>query len=174
VLRIHIIYSFIFHYYKSNFMITKQGSLFAKLLFGVFVSITFIACSSVDAPAKTTFNLSGTATGAQEVPAFSTTATGTVGGTYDISTHLLTYTVSWTGLSGTANAAHFHGPADPGVNAPVLIPITITNNAATGTGSGSVTIADSVANFFLNGKMYFNVHTTLKPGGEIRAQVALQ
>lgn len=150
---------------------------FGVLLLAGMVAGSFSSCDNKDdTPEKTTFTLNaGTATGAQESPAVTTGATGTVSGTYDKNTHVLTYTASWTGLTGPATASHFHGPADPGVNAAVLVPITITNTAANGgTASFTATLPDSVATFFMNGKMYFNVHTATNKGGEIRTQVSLQ
>jgi hypothetical protein len=118
-----------------------------------------------------TYTVSGNATGAQENPPFTTAASGTFTGTYDANTNTLQYNITWTGLSGTANAMHLHGPAAVGVNAGIMVHLTITNNAATGTGSGTVTIVDSVENHLLNGNVYYNIHTTLRPGGEIRGQL---
>jgi hypothetical protein len=119
-----------------------------------------------------TYTISGNASGAQEVPAVTTTATGALSGTYNARTNTLDYNISWTGLSGVASAAHFHGPAAAGVSADVLVPITITTNGVAGTATGSVVIVDSVENALLDGKVYYNIHTVAHPLGEIRGQVA--
>ncbi len=63
---------------------------------------------------------------------------------------------------------HFHGPADSGVNAGVLIPIPITTNEASGSTSGTAILADSTENYLLEGKLYYNAHTDSFPTGEIR------
>lgn len=118
------------------------------------------------------YNLSGTASGAQEVPAVTTTGTGTLTGEYDGDDNKLEYKIEWQNLSGTVTQAHIHGPALPGVNGGVLIPLTIVTNGISGKLEGEVSLPDSVENFLLQGKLYYNLHTTLNPSGEIRGQVS--
>jgi hypothetical protein len=117
------------------------------------------------------YTISGNGSSAQEVPTNTSTATGSITGAYNDETNILTWSITWTGLTGTANAAHFHGPALAGVNAGVIIPFTIANNAAAGNLSGTATLTDAQEVDFLAGKWYWNVHTTANPGGEIRGQV---
>ncbi len=80
----------------------------------------------------------------------------------------ITWTVTYSGLSGPAKAAHFHGPAPAGKAAGVVVPITgdlsspITGRAALNDGQ----IGDLRA-----GQWYVNIHTEKVPGGEIRGQV---
>ena len=120
------------------------------------------------------FQLSGDASGAQEVPAVNTPATGTLSGSYDPATKSLIYTVTWTGLSGEATVAHFHGPADPGVSAPPMQDINITMNGTSGSGMDTVTASTDVHAALVAGKVYYNVHTAEYPDGEIRGQVILK
>ena len=87
--------------------------------------------------------------------------------TYDTATKQLTWKVTYSGLTGAATMAHFHGPAEAGKNAPVVVPIP---NAASGA-DGSATLTDAQAADFLAGKYYINVHTDANKGGEIRGQV---
>src|SRR5271169_4163650 len=61
--------------------------------------------------------------GSTEVPPNQTTGSGTITATYDTSTKQLTWNGSYSGLTGTATAAHFHGPAEPSKNAGVAVPI---------------------------------------------------
>jgi hypothetical protein len=68
-------------------------------------------------------NLKATLSGAQEMPAVATAGTGSGTLTYDPSTKRLNWTVTYSGLSGPAAAAHFHGPAASGANAGVVVPI---------------------------------------------------
>ena len=63
--------------------------------------------------------------------------------------------------------AHFHGPAEPGKNAGVAVPIT----PATSGSEGSATLTDAQTADLLAGKYYVNVHTEANKGGEIRGQV---
>ncbi len=147
---------------KANF----KKLLVMPLAVGIFLS-------SCDKDNNSQLNLSGLATGDQEVPPVVTRAAGGVTGTYDEKTHTLTYKVTWDALTSPAVGAHFHGPADRGQVAKVLIPINISNEAS-GLATGSVILADSVANFFKSGKMYYNVHSAQYPNGEIRAQVTMR
>ena len=60
-------------------------------------------------------------TGAQQVPPVDTPAKGSADLTYDPATRMLTWTVTYSGLSAPATMAHFHGPAAAGKNGPVAI-----------------------------------------------------
>ncbi|WP_131196319.1 CHRD domain-containing protein [Lichenihabitans psoromatis] len=94
--------------------------------------------------------------------------TGTVAATFDTTSMKLSYKVDYQGLTGTATAAHFHGPAAVGANAGVMVPVAI------GSGSpieGSATLTADQAKALEDGKMYFNIHTEANKGGEIRGQV---
>ena len=106
-------------------------------------------------------------TGAQEVPANTTAGKGEATVTLDTTAKTITYNVTYSGLTGPAGAAHIHGPAAPGTNAPVLFPFA--NPASPITGTAPITdaqIADLTA-----GKYYVNVHTAANKGGEIRGQL---
>ncbi|MET0657012.1 MAG: CHRD domain-containing protein [Steroidobacteraceae bacterium] len=95
-------------------------------------------------------------------------ATGKLNGTFDTQTRELSYKVEYSGLSGPAMAAHFHGPAEPGKDAGVAVPVTgelkspITSKA---------TLTDAQAADLLAGKYYLNFHTQANPKGELRGQV---
>ena len=52
-----------------------------------------------------------------EVPPNNTTGSGSLTATYDTNTKALNWTATYSGLSGPAIMSHFHGPADPSVNA---------------------------------------------------------
>jgi hypothetical protein len=106
--------------------------------------------------------------GASEVPATTTSGKGAADVTYDTSTKMLTWKVTYSGLSGPATAGHFHGPAEPGKNAGVAVPLS---NIASSPVEGSATLTDAQAADLMAGKMYVNVHTAANPGGEIRGQV---
>jgi CHRD domain len=103
-----------------------------------------------------------------EVPPNASTATGTADIDFDPATKKLTWKLSYSGLSGPATAAHFHGPAEVGKNASVAVPIT---NAGSSPVEGSATLTDAQAADMMAGRCYVNVHTAANPGGEIRGQV---
>jgi hypothetical protein len=110
----------------------------------------------------------GTLNGASEVSPVDTTATGSASLTL-IGSQLM-YTISYSGLSGPATAAHLHGPADPTQNAGVLIPLNPPATAS-GTFSGTVALDPTNLAYLLAGQTYINIHTATNSGGEIRAQV---
>ena len=106
--------------------------------------------------------------GKSEVPANTSAGKGTADIDYDAASKKLTYKLTYSGLSGPATAAHFHGPAEAGKNAGVAVPIA---NAGTSPVEGSATLTDAQAADLMAGKLYVNVHTAANPGGEIRGQV---
>ena len=105
-------------------------------------------------------------TGASEVPAVDTAATGKAEVTVDTEAKTISWKVTTEGLSGDPTAAHIHGPAAAGENADPVIDLS----AALADGSGEITdeqIADLEAENY-----YVNVHTEANSGGEIRGQLA--
>lgn len=112
--------------------------------------------------------MKATLNGASEVPANTSKATGTAAINYDTASKKLSWKLTYSGLTGPATAAHFHGPADTGKNAGVAVAIP---NAGTSPADGSATLTDAQATDLMAGKYYVNVHTKDHPGGEIRGQV---
>jgi hypothetical protein len=110
-------------------------------------------------------------TGAEEVPPVQTSGSGRADLTYDPDTRVITWTVMFSGLSGPATASHFHGPAEAGKNAQVLVWISEKGKPATSPLKGQATLTPAQAQQFTAGLWYINVHTPAHPGGEIRGQV---
>jgi hypothetical protein len=109
--------------------------------------------------------------GANEVPPTASQGSGTVDAVFNKDTNLLRWKVSYTGLTGPATAAHFHGPAAVGANAGVALgwkaPITTPME-------GSATLTPAQAADLLAGKWYANIHTAAAPGGEVRGQMTVR
>jgi CHRD domain len=103
-----------------------------------------------------------------EVPPNSSKGTGSADVTYDTVGKKLTWTVTFSGLTGNATMAHFHGPAEAGKNAGVAVPIPGTASPM----AGSATLTDAQAADLMAGKWYVNVHTADNKGGEIRGQLS--
>ena len=146
----------------------KTGGL---ILLGAIVLGSLQSCKKDKDPDEQEYNLSGTLSGSQEVPAVTTTGSGTITGEYDGDDNKLELTVNWTGLSGTVTGAHIHGPALTGANAGVLIPLTVNVNGVTGKIESDISLPDSTEQFLIQGRLYVNLHTTLNPNGEIRGQI---
>src|SRR5438874_2043490 len=100
----------------------KKASSLSAII--IAVSLLFASCyknhTYVNSNSST-YALSGKASGAQETPSNTTSGTATLSGTYNASTNMLQYNISWTGLTGAATAMHFHGPAAMGISADVLV-----------------------------------------------------
>ena len=113
-------------------------------------------------------NMSAELTGAAEVPPNDSAATGMLEATYDTETMMLTWTVTYDGLTGEATAAHFHGPAGPDETAGPVVPV---EGDLASPIEGSATLTEEQATQLQDGMWYFNLHTAEYPDGEIRGQV---
>src|SRR5436309_7175586 len=112
--------------------------------------------------------MKATLDGKAQVPPNASAATGTADIDYDAASKKLSWKLSYSGLSGPATAAHFHGPAEAGKNAGVAVAIP---NATASPVEGSATLTDAQAVDLTAGKYYINIHTAANPRGEIRGQV---
>ena len=105
-------------------------------------------------------------TGAEEVPAVTTTATGD--GKISIAKDLtVTGSVKTKGIVGTA--AHIH-EAEKGKNGPPIITLTKSGDDTFTVPEGSK-LTDAQYQSFKDGKLYVNVHSAEHKPGEIRAQL---
>jgi len=112
-----------------------------------------------------------TMSAAGEVPPNLSTGVGTATLTIDPGTGSVTVTGSYTGLSSETTAADIHGPAGTTATAPVIIPLNGTGGRS-GTITGGGTINQAQVTDLKGGQTYINVHTSIFPDGEIRAQIA--
>ena len=159
--------------------------------------ITAVACAA-DEPAPLTtvpntniVTFKATMNGANEVPAITTPGTGTFTATLDTVTNILTYDLTFTGLTAGVNNGHIHGPATTlvasgtTVNFNTLAGATYGFGLTAGAGHGIVALTatnaitatmsgDSLKKLLFLGLTYVNIHTTLNPGGEIRGQLTKQ
>lgn len=105
--------------------------------------------------------------GANEVPAVTTSATGTGVLAFDPITNAIRGFVKTTGITGTA--AHIHEGA-AGVNGPNPITLTNSGGGVWTVPAGAILTPTQIA-LFDAGNLYFNVHSTANAGGEIRGQI---
>ena len=101
-------------------------------------------------------------------PVTNSKATGSLSATYDTDSKMLTYEVGYADLTGPATMAHFHGPAPAGKNAGVMVPI---DGDLASPLKGSVKLTEDQAKALANGDLYFNIHTPMNKGGEMRGQM---
>ncbi|HKB09583.1 MAG TPA: CHRD domain-containing protein [Vicinamibacterales bacterium] len=123
-----------------------------------------------NAAAQTVFT--ATLTGGAQAPVIASPGSGTGAVLLNAGEDEITVNLSFSGLTSAANAAHIHGPGAVGINAGILFPFT---NVPTAT-SGSIpeqtfAITPAQVSDLKAGLYYFNVHTGVNPGGEIRGQI---
>jgi CHRD domain len=111
--------------------------------------------------------------GAGEVPPVQSKGTASVRATLDTVSKTLTWAASYSGLSGPAIGAHFHGPVSyVGMTSEQNAPIQVgTPGSLASPFKGSTTITDTQAKDLMDGRWYFNIHTSANPAGEIRGQI---
>ena len=127
-----------------------------------------LAAFAVSPAFAETLHFKAQLSGPVETPPTDSKGVGTVDATFDPATKTLDWTVDYSGLTGPALAAHFHGPAAPGVAAPIEVPLTGSLDSPI---KGSATLTDSQAKDLMDGKMYFNIHTAEHKPGEVRGQM---
>ena len=107
-----------------------------------------------------------TLTGAQEVPANTSTASGS-SNIRVAPDRSVTGGVRYTGM--VATVAHIH-EAPVGANGPVIVPLVQTAAGMFAVPAGTVLTPPQYASYQA-GNLYVNVHSAAYPAGEIRAQL---
>ncbi len=145
----------------------------------------------------TPLSYSAVFSGLNENPSNASLGSGFARVDYDPIAHSLFVDVDFTGLTGTTTVAHIHCCALPGTNAGVATPtptfpgfpagvsagtynqlldLTLTTsfngNFITASGGTVAEAEAALAVGLANGQVYFNIHTSAFPGGEIRANLA--
>lgn len=124
-------------------------------------------CPEVYEPCIPLQDFSATLSGAQEVPAVSTPATGVGHLQLDEFNNVVHYKIAVQNLTTPIQAAHLH-QAPAGQNGPVIVTLAPFVNGVS-TGHASLTAAQVAA--LKRAGVYINVHTALHPDGEVRGQV---
>lgn len=107
--------------------------------------------------------------GSQETPPHPGKGKGFGMAVFDDKTRELRWKITFSGLSGEATMAHFHGPAKRGEAAGVEL--ALGSGAVISPIIGSATLTEAQAKDLLAGLFYANIHTAANPKGEIRGQV---
>jgi len=121
------------------------------------------------ASAATTYTAS--LSGTQESPPNASPATGFATVVLSTDETMITVDLTFSGLTAPATAAHIHGPAAPGTNAPVLLTFIGFPATTSGTYMQSFAITPTQVVQLKGGLLYVNIHNATFPGGEIRGQL---
>lgn len=116
-----------------------------------------------------TFNFESNLSGKNQNPHIETAGKGHIKASYNSTSKILKWNVTYNHMTGAATMAHFHGPATSQQNADVIIPIK--PDALASPIHGSVKLNDMQAKQLMSGQWYFNIHTEKHPGGELRTQM---
>lgn len=144
---------------------TRYGSFLRATLIAGVASAALAGCGMMSR--SNTASFSGAMNAASEVPPNMTRGSGLAEAWLNRDTNVLKYKITYSGLSGPATGAHFHGPAAAGANAGVVLPFA---NAASPI-EGQATLTPAQAADLIAGKWYANIHTAANPAGEIRGQM---
>ena len=136
----------------------QRASLFSAIVLAI---ITSAGCASMSDTGGVKLS------GAQEVPAVTTTASGS-SAIMVAADKSVSGSVKTSGIDG--KAAHIHQGA-LGANGPVVVPLTKTADGMWSVPAGT-TLTDAQYAAYQAGGMYVNVHSATNPGGEIRAQLS--
>lgn len=163
-----------------------------------FMFALLLTSAAVPAAHATTFLFGGTLSGDQEVGPTGSPGTGLARVTFDDVAQTMRVRAIFSGLDGNTTAAHIH-TAPPGVNGGVATTVPSFPGFPLGVQAGSMdqtynmTLASSYNPSFLNNATnmgstatasatllnalrnngaYFNIHTSVVPSGEIRANLS--
>lgn len=145
------------------------------LLMAAIATVTACDKDEDKTPANTK-NLSGTMSSAQVIPAIAvvSTAIGNATATYDMDKNILNYNVTYSGLTGSPVACHFHIGA-PGVKGAVAFAAPNLPTTPSGTITDtSVPLTQSQEVELLKGNFYVNMHTNANKDGEIRGNITVK
>jgi CHRD domain len=156
----------------------KEGRAVAAVRFHPTVAMLAVAALLAGGPAvlASTLTFKAELSGGGEAPPNNSAGKGHVSATLDTDTKTLTWTVTYSGVTGAPIGAHFHGPVSyVGMTSEENAPIQVgTPGSLASPFKGSSTIDDTQMQDLKNGRWYFNLHTPKFPAGEIRGPVVRQ
>lgn len=158
-------------------LLLKPAQLF--LCIALLTAFVFTGCKKDKEPVSLIKKVTVQLSGAQEVPAITTTGNGTAEISYDPTIKIITYKVTWMlgNSAATTSNMHFHGSDDGSdlVSSGVAIGITGFATGSSGTLSGmTVALTDVQAAQLLAGKWYVNIHSSTVGSGELRGNIKFQ
>lgn len=158
---------------KSSISKPTVRTLFASLV--ITMAVFFTSCTKADVglSAAITYSLSGNANGSQAVPASSNSnGSGTLSGTYNSSTKIMSYTSTWTNLTGAPVSGGLYAGAVGQMGASITTWSLGSGLSASGSFSTSTTLNAEQEAQLLAGKCYYILSTAANASGEIRGQIS--
>jgi hypothetical protein len=139
------------------------------------IGLLILVVSAVPVRAQT-FTFTAVITSGQEPPPNTndSQAFGVAFVTFNAKTDELCFSISYeeSTLTSAETNAHFHAPAPPGENVPVIVQLPTPGSPKNDCVTPELTKEQQRALF--RGLWYVNIHTANNPGGEIRGQVIPQ
>jgi Fe-S cluster biogenesis protein NfuA len=153
--------------HKEHFMRTFSQAISVVVVLG-----GVVGCPQSDGTTAQESMFTASLTGAQEVPAVTTGASGSGTFTLNEAKTALTFSITASGLSGAVTAAHFHS-APSGVSGGVVFDVGnfVQESGGQVTIDGTWNLAASDVASLEGGEIYINIHTAQNPAGEIRGQL---
>jgi len=166
----------------------------SSIMIGMTVLFVVASCeSSTNVGATTTWTATLNGANERPNPVTNTSGTGTFTATINAN-NVMTYSLTFSGLTTNSNNAHIHGPGTTSqavgaildfnaLPASATATTALVLGATSGTAAGTVNLnqaitatvsGDSLKHLFELGLAYVNVHTTQNTGGEIRGQITKQ
>ena len=150
-------------------MFAKTTTYFALL---AALAVGSTSCNDDDdttaAPDPNMVELTATINAAQQVPAVTSSATGTMNATYNKVSNELKYTVTYQGMTPTMG--HFHKGAPGQTGDPIVTLQNVTTSPITGT----ATLSEADEALLLNKGLYVNLHSATYRTGEIRGNISVK
>jgi hypothetical protein len=153
----------------------RRARRFAGLGLGAVLALAALAAGAPAALAAT-LSFKAEMTGGGEAPPNNTTGKASLTATLNTDNKTLSWTVSYSGLTGAPIGAHFHGPVSYiGLTSEDNAPIQVgTPGSLASPFKGTATLEDAQIKDLKDGRWYFNVHTPSFPAGEVRGPVVRQ
>lgn len=148
-------------------------STYIAAMSAIAITALFTSCEerqlgfAPDAKVRLTTTLSGAA---ERPTPVASAGTGSFVGILDRATRVLSYTVTYSGITPVAGHLHRTAPNSPTGVGPVEIPFATLGSPIIGT---TTLTSQGRADSLLNGFYYVNLHTPANPGGEIRGNVRI-
>ncbi len=148
-------------------MIARRFALASLLATGaIAIAIAIAGCGTMDSNRAMGSAMTVPLSAKNEVPPNASSGSGTA--RVELDGNVIKWNVTYSGTTGPLTAGHFHGPAQPGANAGVVVPFA---GPLASPIVGSATLTPAQADQVKAGLWYVNLHTAANPGGELRGQV---